>query len=42
MDQITLSSLIITLLVTSYGFSQADSKAINLPIKSNLGFEEGV
>jgi hypothetical protein len=46
MDQITLSSLSIALLVTGYGFSQADSKTINLLVRSNLGsnlgFEEGV
>jgi hypothetical protein len=42
MDQITLSSLFIALLVTGYRFSQAGSKAINLLVRSNLGFEEGV
>jgi len=42
MDQNTLSSLFIALLVTGYGFSQAGSKTINLPVRSNLGFEEGV
>jgi len=42
MDQITLSSLFMAFLVTGYGFSQVNSKAINLLVRSNLGFEEGV
>jgi len=42
MDQIILSSLSMALLVIGYGFSQANSKGINLLVISNLGFEEGV
>jgi hypothetical protein len=42
MDQSTLEPLFMALLVTSYGFSQVDSIAINLPIISNLGLEKGV
>lgn len=42
MDQSILSPLSVTVLVTGYGFSQVDSKAINLLVRSNLGFEKVV
>jgi hypothetical protein len=42
MDQSILSPLFMALLVTGYGFLQVDSKAINLLVRSNLGFEKGV
>jgi hypothetical protein len=42
MDYNTLKALYMALLVIGYRFSQTNSIAINLPIRSNLGLEEGV